>query len=72
MRVTDCAAPPAQGTAVKREVFRLSGGGLCLTRLKSNEITLCLCQCVFGGCVRFLKGGGGGGGEGTDSRSCGI
>lgn len=32
--------PLMQGIGLKREVFRLSGGGLCLTRLKSDKITV--------------------------------
>lgn len=48
--VTDCAAPPALGIGVKREVFRLSGGKRCLTPIRSNEITrvfvsVCVCFC---------------------------
>lgn len=56
--LSDCVAPPAQGIGVKREVFRLSGGKLSLTLIGSNEITLCVCMCVYlwvGMFYRFIR-----------------
>lgn len=49
--VTDCAAPPVNGAAVKRVVLRLSGGKHWRAPIRSNEITWSL------RCVRFLEVG---------------